>query len=245
MIKLSPYAAHNEVSSRGTDQALDGLMDMRKRLPAGKFRPIPQLQWPALAISIFQLAVVIIMDYLTGKDVSFTLLYLLPISTAVWFVGRNTGLVFCVLSVAASLAMELLEEPVMAKAFWNAGIRLGLYLTLSMLLAYAKDHSFGEGVLRSTRRWVGIGVAAACVLALGAGIFQRHGISNTIAANSPADRLIAAKTKGPLAEIAELLDQCMRTSRPVLLGSRDPAGPSCVTISRTGDVGDKAPAHQR
>ncbi len=214
-------------------------MDMSKRLFSGKYRPIIELHWPALGIAIFQLAAVIVVDYLTGKDVSFTLLYLLPISTAAWFVGRNAGLVFCGLAAVAGLAMELVEEPLLAKEFWNTGIRLGLYLTFSMLLSYAKDHCFGEGVLRRTHRWVGIGMAAACLLALAAGILQRQGATSAIA-GSAANRL--ARQKGPLVELAELVDECVRTSRPVLLGSRDPRGPSCVTVSRTGDVRDDPPA---
>jgi hypothetical protein len=45
----------------------------------------------------------------------------------------------------------------------------------------------------------------------------------------------------PLAELASLVERSMRASRPVLLGSRDPKGPSCVPVVHTGDVGPTLP----
>jgi hypothetical protein len=45
----------------------------------------------------------------------------------------------------------------------------------------------------------------------------------------------------PLSELASLVERSMRSSRPVLLGSRDPRGPSCVPVVHTGDVGPTLP----
>ncbi len=44
-----------------------------------------------------------------------------------------------------------------------------------------------------------------------------------------------------LARVASLTASSMRASRPVLLGSRDPKGPSCVTIVRAGDLHGERP----
>jgi hypothetical protein len=61
----------------------------------------------------------------------------------------------------------------------------------------------------------------------------------------PADATTAAsstsKPAGALAALASKLDEAMRVSRPILLGSRDPAGPSCVSIVHTGEVHDVLP----
>jgi hypothetical protein len=46
----------------------------------------------------------------------------------------------------------------------------------------------------------------------------------------------STKPKPPMAQLADLVQKSMRDSRPVLLGSRDPKGASCVKISRSGDV---------
>jgi hypothetical protein len=50
-----------------------------------------------------------------------------------------------------------------------------------------------------------------------------------------------AAPPSPLAELASLVERSMRSSRPVLLGSRDPKGPSCVPVVHTGDVGPTLP----
>ena len=166
---------------------------------------------------------------------------LVPISTAVWFVGRKVGLAFCVLSAAASLAMELTQEPLLAKAFWNTGIRFGVYLTFAALLGYAREHSVGSAFVFRVHRQVLIGLGMAGVLALGAGIVQRQMPASAVSLRPSAVRHVSAKSNSPLAELADLLDGSMRLSRPVLLGSRDPTGPSCVSVCRTGDVVDAAP----
>jgi hypothetical protein len=50
-----------------------------------------------------------------------------------------------------------------------------------------------------------------------------------------------------LSELSSSVDACVRASRPVLLGDRDPLGPSCVTVVRSGQRDDmlKTPADDK
>jgi len=50
-----------------------------------------------------------------------------------------------------------------------------------------------------------------------------------------------SETSRALATLASKLDECIRTSRSVLLGSRDPNGPSCVKVVTRGQVQNMAP----
>src|SRR5439155_3632086 len=44
-----------------------------------------------------------------------------------------------------------------------------------------------------------------------------------------------------MGEMASLLEQTLQVSRPVLLGSRDPRGPSCVSVVRRGEIQSTLP----
>src|SRR4051812_14400513 len=60
---------------------------------------------------------------------------------------------------------------------------------------------------------------------------------------TPAATRPAADAPQALLDHLEVLVQAsMRASRPVLLGSRDPRGPSCVSIVKAGDLHGERPA---
>jgi len=77
-------------------------------------------------------------DYMTGAQVTFTVLYLGPIAFAVWFGGRLHGLVTGVASAAAWFAMDLLTRDAHAHnlsvELWNLGGQLGVFLIVGGLL---------------------------------------------------------------------------------------------------------------
>ena len=81
--------------------------------------------------------------------------------------------------------------------------------------------------------------AVACTLAATAvcGIF--HAASH---AGEPGQSLTGRQASVILAQLAKCVEACTEVSRPVLLGSRDPKGSSCVQVSRTGDVQTTVPS---
>ena len=202
---------------------------------------VTRFRWSALAISTALVAVVGLLDYLTGKDAVFTLFYLGPISIAVWFVGRRTGLAFCYLSAAIGLAVELTDHALVEKAVWNACVRFGVYLVIYELLVLLKAHHVSVVAKSTLRRFATVAIGGVFIWALASGLLPKRWISEG-PSNSSASAISIASAKstnpqrGWLERMAGLVGNAMSSSRPVLLGSRDPKGPSCVKISRSGDV---------
>ena len=84
------------------------------------------------------LALIGVVDYLTGFELMFSVFYLLEVGLATWFVGKAFGLVMSVLSVAAWIGGDVAagahySTPLIP--IWNALILLVLYLIVVLLLA--------------------------------------------------------------------------------------------------------------
>jgi len=86
-------------------------------------------------------ACVAVGDYLTGSDVSFTLLYLGPIGLATWFVGFGAGAGLSIASALVSMAVDLWARtaPLPAAVMvWNLSVQLGTFMALTLLLGVIK-----------------------------------------------------------------------------------------------------------
>ncbi|HSM72040.1 MAG TPA: GGDEF domain-containing protein [Anaerolineales bacterium] len=93
------------------------------------------------------------LDYLTGFELSFSFFYLLPVTMATWVFGRNTGLVFSVLSATSWLTTNLLAGQDFSNLFigvWNTLIRFGFYVTVTILLAELHHALETERLLANT-----------------------------------------------------------------------------------------------
>ena len=83
-----------------------------------------------------------VLDYLTGLEISFALVYLLPVSLAAWFAGEREGTTVAVAATitwltAAGLAGE--SFPNAGVALWNVVTRLGPFLIVGILLTRLRD----------------------------------------------------------------------------------------------------------
>lgn len=93
------------------------------------------------AIGLFFISVVGLLDYLTGYELSFSLFYLIPISLVVWFAGRRLGVAASIVSSLAELVVDILtgdqiDQP--GVYFWNAALRFGFFIIVTLLLATLK-----------------------------------------------------------------------------------------------------------
>ena len=80
-------------------------------------------------------------DFVTGREISFSLFYLMPILLVGWFAGRPWAFAISVLAAAAWLAIDEMSGtayslPVIR--FWNAIVRLGFFLIIAWLLPALK-----------------------------------------------------------------------------------------------------------
>jgi diguanylate cyclase (GGDEF)-like protein len=115
--------------------------------------------WQILAISSLEIGVVFVTDYLTGYEVSISLLYLLPVTTASWYSGRRASVsmsIFACISwfaadISAGHPHQLLAIPV-----WNALVRLGFFLANGYLVVELRNSLFQQRELARTDVLTGV-----------------------------------------------------------------------------------------
>ena len=103
------------------------------------FDNVPRPVWFLVGITLVFL--IGLTDYITGEELSFSVFYLLPVAVETWFVGRNTGLLFAVISAISWLAADLFgghrySHP--AIPYWNMLVRFGFFLILMIVLSRLK-----------------------------------------------------------------------------------------------------------
>ena len=95
-------------------------------------------QWPWIALAAFALAVVVVVDDITGTEASASLLYLVPVSIAAWFVSLRAGAAFAVAGATAWAVTYVLSRHFVFRPpllYWNAGVETAVYLIVATLLS--------------------------------------------------------------------------------------------------------------
>ncbi len=96
----------------------------------------------SIIISFILIGIVGYLDYLTGREISFAIFYLVPIAYITWHTGRQTGILA---SIASALTWffdeytgtDLSVYP--AIPYWNAAGMLGFFLVVTYILAELRD----------------------------------------------------------------------------------------------------------
>jgi diguanylate cyclase (GGDEF)-like protein len=107
-----------------------------------------------LLISLAGVACVTLGDVVTGPDVSFTLLYLVPVAVATWLGTIGGGVAVAVVASIASVGADMLghggrPHPTGVVA-WNLVVQLGVYLAAVLLLSSLRARLEGEQLLART-----------------------------------------------------------------------------------------------
>ena len=92
----------------------------------------------ACSVVVFLVGVV---DYVTGKELSVSMAYLLPIFFAAWFAGRNTGIFIAVISSATESVANFLTGRTASHfliSFWNGAMLFGFFLIFVFVLTIIK-----------------------------------------------------------------------------------------------------------
>lgn len=93
-----------------------------------------------------------LLDFLLGVEISVAIFYLIPISLAAWFLGRNYGSVFAFLSAVIWLENELMgieRYTNHAIPYWNAIVRFGFFMIIVYLLSELRSlHSSMEQMIK-------------------------------------------------------------------------------------------------
>jgi signal transduction histidine kinase len=90
-----------------------------------------------MALALFVMVVIGLVDYLTGHEISLSVFYLLGVALAVWFVGRGAGALVSLLSVAVWVTGDFASGARFSNIMvptWNAVVLLTFYLVVVWLL---------------------------------------------------------------------------------------------------------------
>lgn len=90
-----------------------------------------------MALSLCLVGVVGLIDFLTGFELYFFSIYLVPVSLAAWFIGRGFGFLISMLCVAASVAGDLMAGAHYSSRFvlvWNTMIALAFYFAVVWIM---------------------------------------------------------------------------------------------------------------
>jgi diguanylate cyclase (GGDEF)-like protein len=121
-------------NSRAGKPATMCAVDANKLL-AGREKPV------AIVAAFFLLAAVVLLDYVTGWEVSLTIFYLPPIVLVAWFVGRRAGVLFAFLGALVWILIDALSGNPQAYTlvrFWNALVLAGYFVATVIIMAKLK-----------------------------------------------------------------------------------------------------------
>ncbi len=113
-----------------------------------------------IVICLLLSALIAKIDLLSGYEISVSIFFLLPIAISTWYGSHRAGIFFCVLSAALWLIMDdvIFQHPY-ANAFapyWNAAVRLCVFLIAGELLNHLKIHLNNEKLQARTDDLTGL-----------------------------------------------------------------------------------------
>lgn len=110
------------------------------------------------------IAVIGILDHITGFELSFSVFYLIPIILAAWYIGNQAGLALSLISAVMWLGMDYTSGHAYSQAWmplWNAIVRLVFFVLITYLAAEMKLRLQGERVSARTDALTGLKNALA------------------------------------------------------------------------------------
>jgi signal transduction histidine kinase len=110
-------------------------------------------------VQVAGVAVVLLMlaglaDWLTGPEIAFSILYLVPVGLVSWRNGRWAGLTAAVISGATWLGIELVTNTGYSSPwipYWNGVVRLTIFCLVAVLLAEVVERKRVEAALEQQR----------------------------------------------------------------------------------------------
>jgi len=116
-----------------------------------RLESLPVFSWNLLGL--VSVTLIGVLDYVTGREIQWILLYMIPISAVTWFAGKRSGRFISILS-AAIISLEAIaawkDHYLCAVFFWNILISLGLFLAVVFIISELKNYLDGYKTLVET-----------------------------------------------------------------------------------------------
>ncbi|MCE9600007.1 MAG: diguanylate cyclase [Spirochaetia bacterium] len=100
-----------------------------------------------------------IIDFITNAEVSLAIFYLGPICLVSWYINKQSGIYFSILSILIVVAGDLESTTLTARTLvylWNACITFGFYIFVVWIVASLKERLLKEWALSRTDPLTGI-----------------------------------------------------------------------------------------
>ncbi|MEJ2568358.1 MAG: diguanylate cyclase [candidate division WOR-3 bacterium] len=107
-------------------------------------------KWLWFFISICMVLISGFLDYFTGPEIAFSLIYLIPVAISAWFTKKPFAIVVSIISAATWMDAEIVSGRFyshVAIHFWNTLTMLGFFLVITLLLDSLKTNLNNEQVL--------------------------------------------------------------------------------------------------
>ncbi|MDA8402936.1 MAG: GGDEF domain-containing protein [Desulfobacteraceae bacterium] len=98
--------------------------------------------WFIMLVALILVAVLAVLDLITGYELLFSIFYIAPIAFAAWYGGALQGVFFGVFSAAAWLFVDWTGGHRYSQnfiPFWNAGVWSGFFIIIAMLIEKVKS----------------------------------------------------------------------------------------------------------
>ena len=112
-----------------------------------------------MGVSLLLVAFLGWLDYVTGFELSFSFFYLLPIAFSAWYADRRSAYVIVVFSILTwGLSNHFAGQVFSSEAirYFNAGVRLLMFVLIAWLIAELKQVNLRESALARTDHLTGI-----------------------------------------------------------------------------------------
>jgi len=109
-----------------------------------------QTKWQWYLISFITMVFSGLLDYFTGPEIAFSLVYLIPVMTSAWFTKKPFAIVVSIVSAATWAIAEITSGRFYSHAaihVWNTITMLGFFLVVTTLLERLKRNLNDERVL--------------------------------------------------------------------------------------------------
>jgi diguanylate cyclase (GGDEF)-like protein len=106
-----------------------------------------------LNLSLLAVILISILDFITGTEITFSFIYIAPITLTAWVIGRREGIFLSVTSALTwTLANHLFNRAVIGLfvSYWNAGAHLGFFLIVTLLVSELRQLLEKEKTLART-----------------------------------------------------------------------------------------------
>jgi len=112
-----------------------------------------------VASATILLVIIGVIDYITGEEIGLSIFYVIPVMLLAWYAGRAAGVITSFMAAITWYVADVTTGHVYTNAaipVWNAAVRLGFFLLISLFISLLKDTLEHEHDLAMTDSLTGV-----------------------------------------------------------------------------------------